>query len=262
LAICHFYHGSAMKKTVQSSVTDGEAQARVLLEVCISSVKDALAAAEGGADRLELNSALKLGGLTPSFGLVTEVLQATNLPVIAMIRPRGAGFCYDAGEQRVMLRDADRLLELGVSGIAFGALTPDGDIDRRFCRDLVRLAGARQTVFHRAIDMVPDVRAAVQHLVDLEITRLLTSGQAAAAMEGADLIRSMVQWSAGRLQVLPGAGVDAANVKQLLRETNCDQVHGSFSCPCNDNAGIVAASNYMVTDRDRVSAVRRVLDGI
>jgi copper homeostasis protein len=262
LVICHFYHGSAMKKTVQSSVTGEETQARVLLEVCISSLKDALAAADGGADRLELNSALELGGLTPSLGLVTDVLQATNLPVISMIRPRGAGFCYDAGERRVMLRDAESLLGLGVAGIAFGALTSDGEIDRRFCRDLVRLAGGRQTVFHRAIDMVPDVQAAIQHLVDLEITRLLTSGQAVTAMEGADLIRSMGQWSAGCLQVLPGAGVDAANVKQLLRQTNCNQVHGSFSRPCNDNAGIVAASTYRETDRARVSAVRRVLDTI
>lgn len=249
-----------MKKTVQSSVTDVEPPARVLLEVCISSVNDALAAADGGADRLELNSALELGGLTPSFGLATDVLQATNLPVIAMIRPRGAGFCYDATEQRVMLRDAESLLELGVAGIAFGPLTSDGDIDRRFCRDLVRLAGTRQTVFHRAIDMVPNVQLAVQQLVDLQVTRLLTSGQAATAMEGADLIRSMGEWSGGHLQLLAGAGVDAANVKQLLRQTNCKQVHGSFSCPRNDNAGIVASSGYPVTDRDRVSAVRRELD--
>ena len=171
-----------MKKTVQTSAARGPATRRFLLEVCIASPRDALEASRAGADRLELNSALELGGLTPSAGLVGEVLRVTDLPVIAMVRPRAGGFCYDAEEQRVMLRDAEALLEQGVAGIAFGALTPAREIDQPFCRELVRLAGQAETVFHRAFDVIDDARTAARCLVDLHVTRLLTSGQAAAAM--------------------------------------------------------------------------------
>jgi copper homeostasis protein len=234
----------------------------MLLEVCVASLRDALSAAEAGADRLELNSALELGGLTPSPGLVREVLQATDLPVIAMVRPRGAGFCYDALERRVMLADAETLLEQGVAGIAFGGLTPERQIDQRLCRELVRLAGNLETVFHRAFDLVEDAQSAAQCLVDLNITRLLTSGKAATAIEGAHLIADIRRWTEGKLQLLPGAGVTASNVERLLHQSGCSQVHGSFSRPARDDGGSVASSMYRVTDRPQVAAVRRVLDGL
>lgn len=249
-----------MKKTVQTSAARGPATRRFLLEVCIASPRDALEASRAGADRLELNSALELGGLTPSAGLVGEVLRVTDLPVIAMVRPRAGGFCYDAEEQRVMLRDAEALLEQGVAGIAFGALTPAREIDQPFCRELVRLAGQAETVFHRAFDVIDDARTAARCLVDLHVTRLLTSGQAAAAMEGADLIASIGRWTNGALQLLPGAGVDESNVERLLQQSACHQVHGSFSRSVQDHAGVVASSSYRATDHRRVAAVRRVLD--
>ena len=251
-----------MKKTVQASGTDLTSRRSYLLEVCIASTQDAIAASEGGADRLELNCALELGGLTPSTGLVAEVLQATKLPVIAMVRPRGAGFCYDAPEKRVMLRDAESLLQMGVAGIAFGALTPERDIDQAFCRELVQLAGDRETVFHRAFDTVKDARSAAQCLLDLNVTRLLTSGLANTAMDGAEAIASIANWTNGQIQLLPGSGVNAANVEQMLRQTGCDQVHGSFSHASHDDAGSVAPSAYSSTDRERVAAVRRILDAM
>jgi copper homeostasis protein len=260
--IRHFYHGSAMKKTVQTSGTNGRGQQRYSLEVCVASVQDALAASQGGADRLELNGGLEIGGLTPSIGLVTEVLQMIDLPVIAMIRPRGAGFCYDPSEQRVMLRDAESLLRAGVAGIAFGSLTRERDIDQSFCRELMRVAGDRETVFHRAFDTVKDARSAARCLIDLNVTRLLTSGMAKTAIEGAERIANLRSWTHGQLELLPGSGVNASNVQELLRRTGCHQVHGSFSCTTRDEAGIVAPSNYQATNRDGVAAVRRVLDSM
>ena len=260
--ICHFYHGSAMKKTVQTSGTDGRVQQRYVLEVCVASASDALAASQGGADRLELNGGLEVGGLTPSIGLVTEVLQVIDLPVIAMIRPRGAGFCYDQSEQRVMLRDAESLLQAGVAGIAFGALTRERDVDQPFCRELVRVAGNHETVFHRAFDIVTNARSAAQCLIDLNVTRLLTSGLAKTAIEGTERIAKLKSWTRGRLELLAGSGVNASNVEQLLRRTGCHQVHGSFSSAIRDEAGVVAPSTYNITNRDRVAAVRHVLDSM
>ena len=109
---------------------------RVLLEVCIASVDDAIAAQSGGADRLEVNCALALGGLTPSAGLFAEVRRQVKLPLIAMVRPRPGGFCYSPAEFDVMLRDADELIAAGADGLAFGVLTNGGEIDVERCRRL------------------------------------------------------------------------------------------------------------------------------
>src|SRR4051812_22644923 len=117
--------------------------ARVLLEVAVASVEDALAAQAGGADRLELNGALALGGLTPSLGTLLEVKAAGGLPVLVMIRPRPGGFAYSEADFRVMQRDADLALRHGADGVVFGVLTPDGRVDADRCRRLVRQADGR-----------------------------------------------------------------------------------------------------------------------
>src|SRR5947209_8353798 len=129
---------------------------RVLLEVCIESVADAKAAEAGGADRLELNSALSLGGLTPSLGTLIEVRAATRVPVVVMARPRAGGFCYDEDEFRVLRQDAELALGNGADGTAFGILTPERAIDVVRCRQLVEQIGAARCVFHRAFDFTFD----------------------------------------------------------------------------------------------------------
>ncbi len=231
-----------------------------LLEVCVASVDDALQAVAGGADRLELNSALALGGLTPSVGLFTEVKQAVGVPVIVMIRPRGAGFCYSSRELRVMLHDADTLLDLGADGIALGVVTENGQIAKEVCRQFVILADARTTVFHRAFDLLPHPRQALDQLVELGFTRVMTSGQAASAMEGVELIAAWQSDYGARIEILPAAGIGPDNARELLSRTSCHQLHGSFRKYLSDNAGRVAASRYGVTDRELVTATRRALD--
>src|SRR6516165_3418068 len=123
---------------------------RVLLEVPVASVEDALAAQEGGADRLELNAALFLGGLTPSLGTLIEVKAAVRLPVVVMVRPRPGGFDYDEADFKVMQRDVDLALEHGADGIAFGILNRDGGVDGERCRRVLRQIGNKTAVFHRA----------------------------------------------------------------------------------------------------------------
>ncbi len=231
-----------------------------VLEVCVASVSDALEAVAGGADRLELNSALELGGLTPSVGMLIEVRQAVSVPVIVMIRPRGAGFCYSASEHRVMLRDADKLLEQGADGIALGAFAGIGEIDPAVSQQFVTLAGARTTVFHRAFDLLSDPRRALDQLSELGFTRVMTSGQAASALAGAELIASLQREYGHRIEILPAAGIGPENAGQLLRKTGCQQLHGSFRKYLSDGAGPVAESRYGVTDRELVAATRRAVD--
>jgi copper homeostasis protein len=199
-----------------------------LLEVCVASVEDAVAAHAGGADRLELNSALPLGGLTPSLGTFLEVRQAVPLPVIAMARPRPAGFYYSEADFRTLRRDADLLLEHGAAGIAFGILHDDGRIDAGRCREVVRQVGTHEAVFHRAFDVAPDPFAALELLIDLGVRRVLTSGQEETAYNGAALIAELIRRAAGRIEVLPCGGINRFTLADVVKRTGCNQVHASL----------------------------------
>lgn len=205
----------------------------MILEVCCGSAEDVLLAAGAGADRVELNSALFLGGLTPSIGAM-EVARQVSIPIMAMVRPREGGFCYSEAEFAAMLADARALLTAGADGIVFGCLHPDGRVDKARCAAMLEVIGEKESVFSRAIDVVPDWRETLDVLMELGVTRVLTSGQASSAPAGADTIRAMREYAAGRIQILPGCGVRPDNAAALLAATGCDQLHGSFKTSRTD----------------------------
>lgn len=200
---------------------------KVILEVCCGSADDVIEAYKAGADRVELNSSLFLGGLTPSIGTLAVARRETKLKIMAMVRPREGGFCYTEAEFAAAVEDAKLLLAHGADGLVFGFLHADGTVDRERTRILAQLAqdAGKETVFHRAIDVVPDWRAALDTLMELGITRVLTSGQEPSALQGAETIREMAEYAAGRIQILPGAGIRARNVERVLAQTGCGQVH-------------------------------------
>lgn len=207
---------------------------RVLVEICVASVDDALAAVAGGADRLELNCALALGGLTPSAGLFAEVRRRVSVPVIVMVRPRPGGFAYSDADFEVMLRDARSFIAAGADGLAFGVLRRDGNVDGERCRQLREVCKHQQAVFHRAFDVTPEPRTALGTLIDLGFRRVLTSGQAESALAGADLIADLRRQAAGRMEVLPASGINAHTVLEVVRRTGCDQVHASVRTTSSD----------------------------
>jgi copper homeostasis protein len=234
--------------------------ARILIEVAVGGVEGARVAHECGADRLELNAGLELGGLTPSLGALLEVRGATPLPVVAMVRPRAGGFAYSADEFRTMERDAELMLEHGADALALGVLTADGAIDLERCRGLIRRVGpGREVVFHRAFDRVRDPHGALEQLIDLGVRRVLTSGQRASAAEGAELIRGLIERAAGRIEVLPGGGIRAGNVAEVVARTGAGQIHGSFSARRSDPAGPVGEAGYAVTSARELRETRAAL---
>ena len=202
---------------------------KIALEVIATSVDDCQAIEAGGGDRVELCSALEVGGLTPSLGLLMAARQATRLPIMAMVRPRAGGFCYSEGEFAVMLMDAGLLLRHGADGIVFGCLHPGGAVDAERTEALVGLAGDRQTVFHRAFDVTPDPISALDVLMSLRVTRVLSSGRQPVALAGAQLLAACRAHVGQRLQILPGGGITLDNVTEVLRLTGADQVHASLS---------------------------------
>lgn len=207
---------------------------KVLLEVCCGGIDDVTAAEQGGADRVELCSALFLGGLTPSIGTLVEAKKRIKIPVMSMVRPRAGGFCYSDAEMEVMARDAEIALENGADGIVFGILKPEGTIDLERSRRLRGLIGEHEAVFHRAFDVTPDPFRALDELIGLGITRVLTSGQQNSAPEGASLIAKLIDHARGRIQVLPGGGIKLHTLEDFIAKTHCSQLHlTAFSPRCD-----------------------------
>ena len=209
---------------------------RIVLEICVGSVDDAVAAIAGGADRLEVNSAVSLGGLTPSAGLFAEVRRRVNVPLVAMIRPRPGAFSYSATDFEVMLRDAEGLLAARADGLAFGVLTDRGEIDRDRCLKLRDVCGGRAAVFHRAFDLTPEPFAALDCLIELGFRRVMTSGQAKSALAGAETIAALVRRAAGRIEVLPAGGINPDTVGEVLDRTGCHQIHAGVRTTGRDRS--------------------------
>jgi copper homeostasis protein len=198
---------------------------QILLEICCGSIDDAIESEKGGADRIELCSALFLGGLTPSIGTIDEAKLRLKIPVMVMVRPRAGGFCYTSAEMSTMERDATAALERGADGIVFGILTADGKVDLPRSQRIRRLIGDKQAVFHRAFDVTPEPFEALEQLIDMGITRLLTSGQKDTVPQGVELIRKLVERAAGRIEVLPGGGIQPYQVRDMAEQTTCNQIH-------------------------------------
>jgi copper homeostasis protein len=198
----------------------------VLLEICVEDIAGIAAARAGGADRIELCSALALGGLTPSPALVAHAV-AAGLPVHAMVRPHQGGFDGDAATLDHMIAEIGLLRAMGVAGVVMGATLADGAPDREALARLRDAAGGLRAVLHRAIDLAPDPVAAVGCAVELGYDGVLSSGGAASAPAGAATLAAMVAAAHGRLEVIAGAGVRPDNVGALVAATGVRAVHAS-----------------------------------
>jgi len=200
----------------------------VLLEVCVDSAQGLAAAIEGGAGRIELCSALELGGLTPLPSLMRVAAEAP-IPVYAMIRPHAGPFIFDATDEKAMLADIDAVRAAGLAGVVIGANRPDGTLDMPLIHRLKAHAAGLGSTLHRAFDLAPDPDAALEQAVELGCERILTSGCVPKAMDGLETLKRISARAAGRISIMPGSGVRPANVVEILRATGAHEVHGSCS---------------------------------
>ena len=235
---------------------------RHLVEAIVCSPEDAQAAEDAGAGRLEVCSAVEMGGLTPSLGVFRSIRKATVLPLMAMLRPRQGGFAYSSSEFSAMEYDALALLESGAGGLVFGILTEDGHVARTRCSSLLSQIKGKEAVFHRAFDATPDPFETLETLIDLGFRRILTSGQADTAMAGCDILSRLVERANGRIEIMAGAGVRAENVCDIVKRTGVDSVHIGATKRREDKSIHGAdreraryGSDYPITDRDSVARV-------
>jgi len=219
----------------------------VLVEAAVESLDDALAAVAGGAGRLELCADLGVGGTTPSSALLAAVLEKVEVPVVVMIRPRGGDFCYSDTELSRMYEDVAMARALGASGVVLGVLDTFDRLDLERTAALVEAAEGLPVTFHRAIDQVPRRVAAMDALAALGVARVLSSGGAGAASEGADELRAMVARAGDRLTVVAGGGVRSHNARDIVEQTGVTELHARCEGDAERIRGIVEAVKTATT---------------
>ncbi|CAG9262006.1 MULTISPECIES: copper homeostasis protein CutC [Paraburkholderia] len=227
---------------------------RVLLEVIATTVADAIAAARGGADRLELITAMGEGGLTPSIGMIEAVAAAVSIPVNVIVRPHSRSFVYDADDFAVMLRDVRAARSAGANAVVIGMLTASREVDRDALLRVVDAADGMPLTFHRAFDEARDLHEALDVLLEFDtVTNVLTSGGKPSVLDAVDEVRSLVGRAAGsHCTVLAGAGLTVERVADFVCATRVEAVHFG--------SGVRGAALGVVCE-EKVREVRGLLGG-
>jgi copper homeostasis protein len=244
-----------------------------ILEVCADSVQSAVAAQEGGADRIELCSGLVIGGLSPSPALFKQIRKYTDLKIRTLLRPRFGDFCYDDYEFQTLKEEVEMFRELGADGVVIGMLNPDGTLDMERMEVLVNAAGDIGITLHRAFDVCRDPYEALEQCVSLGIDTILTSGQKNSAWEGRGLLAELAEQAAGRVEILAGAGVNPGVIEKLAGCTTVRAFHMSGKKVMDSRMefrregvpmGIPGFSEFEIwqTDREQVRRAVQVLQSL
>ncbi len=245
----------------------------MILEICAGSINSAIAAQDGGADRIELCSDLAEGGITPGPGLINLACKLLNIPVFVLIRPRAGDFFYYEIEFASVKDDVKYAKDAGAEGIVTGFLKEDGKIDLERTSQVLEWTYPMKVTFHRAFDMTIDPFNALEDLISIGVERVLTSGQQQMAVQGLDLLKLLNENSNGRIIIMAGGGIREENILQIANETGIKEFHASLRTPVISlmkfvnpavRMGHTAGSDYEIleTDVDRVRKIRSLLDSL
>ncbi len=223
-----------------------------IVEICCGSIEDCAIAQQFPVDRIELNSGIELGGLTPSLGTLIESKKVTTLPICCMVRPRTAGFVYTEAQFQSMLYDAELLLKHGADGIVFGFLNEDTTIDTKRTLAMTNLIKSygKEAIFHKAFDKTPDKMKACETLIECKVDRILTSGgeNYPHIEQGFELLKNLIEHYNDQITILVGGGVRAHNVHDILEHTSCTQIHMTAKEMANDCGEYAAVSKNNLAD--------------
>lgn len=207
----------------------------MIIEIATTDLETTRSAVEGGADRIELCAALSDGGTTPSLGTIQRCRELFNVQLYPIIRPRAGDFLYSEDEFTAMCVDVKACKELGCDGVVIGMLNQQGQIDKKRTARLIEIAYPMGVTFHRAFDRCADPFTAMEELIEMGCERILTSGQQPTAPEGMALIASLNEKAEGRIVIMPGSGVRADNIRELAKQTGCQEFHSSLRSKRNSS---------------------------
>lgn len=240
--------------------------------MCVDSLKSLLIAKEAGANRIELCSALNIGGLTPSYGLMEQAREVKDIEVFAMIRPRSGDFLYNESEFETMKKDVGLVKKIGLHGIVTGILLENGKIDLERMKEIVELANPLKVVLHRAFDDADQPEKDITSLIDMGIIRILTSGQRKNALEGASFIADIQRKYGDKITIMPGAGINKKNIEEIHNIVKCQHYHMSGKVNVGSNMKYIdyikrmeTPDSELVVDEanyENIKAVRKILDSI
>lgn len=237
------------------------------LEIIGFTIEGSIAAAAAGADRIELCSGAGEGGTTPSDGLMKIARGLISIDIYPMLRPRGGDFLYSPREFEVMKQDLQSFKRSGANGFVVGILLPDGSVDKIRCKELVASAQPLPVCFHRAFDRCSDPAQALEDIIDCGFTRVLTSSCEATALEGAKLLHDLVKQSASRISIMPGSGVNAANIEEIIKSTGVIEIHSSArknvkSEMAYENHRLNDRNDPLSVDAEEIRAMRKILSNL
>lgn len=197
------------------------------LEICANSIHSALAAQNAGAHRVELCKNLNEGGTTPSYGTILNTRKQLHIDLFVLIRPRPGDFLYTEEEFEIMKTDIEVCKTLKCDGVVFGILTKDGEVDVKRTQELVKLASPMGVTFHRAFDRCKDPFKALESIIQTGCERILTSGQKDSALEATELIKQLIEKAGNRISIMPGAGINSTNIREIRNTTKAKEYHSS-----------------------------------
>ena len=225
----------------------------MLLEVCANSYQSAKNAQEAGAHRIELCQELSVGGITPSYGLLKQVIENLKIPVFVLIRPRSGNFVYSNDEFEIMKQNIQLCKEMGCQGIVSGVLKEDRTIDIIRTKELVELSSPLKFTFHRAFDEVENPENALNQLIDLGIERILTSGQEVTAVKGLELLNRLNIMANDRITILAGSGINAGNVSKF-KSIGLKEIHTSASKKIEQEKSLFGTTNT-ISDLNNIKTI-------
>ncbi len=229
----------------------------MLLEICANSYQSGKNAQDAGAHRIELCQDLPVGGITPSYGLLKQVIEHLQIPTFVLVRPRGGHFVYSDDEFEIMKQDIQICKDLGCQGIVSGVLNADRTIDTQRTQELVELSKPLSFTFHRAFDEVENPKEALEQLIDLGIERVLTSGQQSTAEKGIELLKVLNQIADDRITILAGGGINAPNAKKFSK-AGLKEIHASASKKIEQDKSMFGMTQT-VSDIDTIKAIIKAI---
>ncbi|MFN8242252.1 MAG: copper homeostasis protein CutC [Bacteroidales bacterium] len=244
---------------------------RFRIEVCVDSIESAIVAQEAGAHRIELCSGLSEGGLTPGFGLISSARHNLDIGLHVLVRPRPSDFLYSDDDYDIMRKDIDFCGEAGADGVVIGILMADGTIDIDRCSRLVEYSRPMSVTFHRAFDLCRAPLDSIRDVISTGADRVLTSGQAQSAIEGAALLSQLLKETRGKIIIMPGGGINESNIRELVEKTGAPEFHFTarsrfhsemlFKKEGVSMGGANLADEYtrQVADKEKIGSITRIL---